>query len=290
MKASRRSRHLLHRPQCSGGAAGRAAATGFMHDNVRPSGTRSSVAPPNHVLLGPGQKRRRDLDGVIESQRQRVLHRAEERRSRVRERIAGQRTHRDAIRALQRRDDPRLRQQHQVSPRQVDRFLRRVVGGWFAAKRPVRRRVHVVHRELDAHQRQHRPGDRFVPEKVLDHGQLQPFPGQPGKDVDRQHVRGLGFVRQQHGAVEAAGQKHDGERAIRWHGGGHHGGVGRILRSPVNGGRWCTPRGERCRREPSDQSLPLRCLHPDAAVPGVANQAQSPRCPDWNASCTDALA
>ena len=110
-------------------------------------------AATNHVFLFPLEKRRRDLDRMIEPERERARHRREEFRPRVRKGVAGERAERDAAGAGRGGDHAGLGEQHEVASSQIDVLVRRVVGGRHAANRPVRRWIDVAHRELDARER-----------------------------------------------------------------------------------------------------------------------------------------
>ena len=116
--ASRRSRHLLHRPQCA--IRRRAACT------TGSARTARSAAPPARspgACAAPANGVAID-ERVRQTARQRLGHRGEERRRGVGERVAGQRAERDAPGVGARGDDPGLGQQRQVAA-DADRRPRR---------------------------------------------------------------------------------------------------------------------------------------------------------------------
>ena len=83
--ASRRSRHLLHRPQCS-------PSTGCMHESVRSNGT-PSAALFDHVVLVEVRKRRVDLRSAVSSPSVSAVASARKNSGRrIGKRVAGERT------------------------------------------------------------------------------------------------------------------------------------------------------------------------------------------------------
>ena len=93
------------------------------------------------------------------------------------ERIAGKRTNHDPSDAGARHEDRGLREQHDVTPLEVDVLVGRVVRRRFPADRPMSRRVHIAHVDRQADESQHvRAGNGPEFEQPLCHRTLFSLP------------------------------------------------------------------------------------------------------------------
>ena len=161
-------------------------------------------ANPDDVRLVEVGERRRDLERVVDAKRQRMAHRREELRGRIRKRVAGERSDRDPRNAVQRAVDGGLRQEQHVPPDEIDVAVRGVVRRRGAAQRPVRGRIYIRDRQLEARELTHAASEGGRGQEPGDPRLLRPFPREAGADVHGLHGAAPGLVRHQHGAVESA--------------------------------------------------------------------------------------
>ena len=208
LNASRRSRHLLQRPQCAS-----PPSCGFMQDSVSPRSTLRSSPSVITSDLSIVDERRFDRQRVIEADRQRPRERAEEFGRGVGKRIAGERADRDPRDLALRGDHRGLREQHDVAAVDVDLFVGRVIGRRLAADGPVRGGIDVAHVELERQRRQDVLRERLGGRELRQAGAFRGFPGKADADVERQDASGPREVRDQHGAVESGGAEYGDSRS-----------------------------------------------------------------------------
>jgi hypothetical protein len=154
-------------------------------------------------------KGRLDGDRRAKPERQRARHGGEKVRRRIRKRVACERPEQHARDAVLRHVDRRLRQQDDVPALQINVFVRRVERGRRAADRPMRLGKHVAHVESQLYRRLDLSGEWRAGEEPRRHRALFGLPCETDADVERAHRSLAHGVRDEHGAVEAAG-KEDG--------------------------------------------------------------------------------
>ena len=167
------------------------------------------AAESDHVCLVKSRERRGDRERVRQAERQRVCERREELGRGVGKRIARQRSEGDPIDPVLSAVDGRLRQQDQVSSRQIYVLVGRVEPGRRALQRPVSRRIQVAHAEGNDRERCQTPERCFL-QQAAHHRQLLVFPRKARGDVDRVNAKRPCFGGGKYGAVEACRQQHDG--------------------------------------------------------------------------------
>ena len=201
LNASRRSRHLLHRPQCSPPSRVHARQrqlqrhaeldskpdhVGFVSSRANGVSMRMSCASPRPSARAIASKN----SGVASGNGLPA---------------SGPRAMRPM--PLLRTVDRRLREEHDVASGQIDVLVRRVEGGRLAAQCPVRGRIQVAHSERRAARAARSDAERRGRKQPVERRELLGFPRETRADVDRMNARRTRLGRRKHRAVEARGEK-----------------------------------------------------------------------------------
>ena len=179
----RRTRHAARGTCCTvrSAAAARRSITGFMHDSVSSNGTPSSTP---RLITSVFLPRRETASRFRSRDRARATAPAPSPR-----RTPAAHPETDCRRAGRARCDarrgvaattPAFVSNTRLRPVEVDVFVGRVIGRRHAADRPVRRRIDIAHRELDARQRLDALGEHRRAQQPLDHRDFRVLPT-PGR-------------------------------------------------------------------------------------------------------------